>query len=108
MAIEMTVKQKEKERVQIDFTHDQIQSLDELKVKIEAATRAETVRKALELCEGLVDVNPDSTIKIFDKVRKALELYELFVNGVDPDSTVQILDKNNEVIYKFPTKLIKR
>lgn len=73
---------KPKERVQFDFSPEALQRLDELKEKIDAATRAETVRKALKVFEWLVD-------------------------EADPDGSIQILDKNKEVIDNAPAKLIR-
>jgi hypothetical protein len=80
MPREMAVKHKE--RVQFDFSPEALQRLDELKEKTDAATRAETVRKALKVFEWLV-------------------------NEADPDGSIQILDKNKEVIANAPAKLIR-
>jgi hypothetical protein len=79
VAIESTSKQKE--RVQFDFSHDALKKLDDIKVKTDAATRAETVRKALKL-------------------------YEWFVNEVDPESIVKIFDKNSELTTIVKAKLL--
>lgn len=73
--------EKHKERVQFDFSPEALQRLDEIKLKIGAATRAETVRNALRL-------------------------YEWFVNETEPESTIKILDKNNQVTSIFKAKLL--
>ena len=73
--------EKQKERVQFDFSPEALQRLDEIKMKIGAATRAETVRNALRL-------------------------YEWFVNETDPESTIKVLDKSNEVTSIFKAKLL--
>ncbi len=73
--------EKQKERVQFDFSPEALQRLDEIKRKTGAATRAETVRNALRL-------------------------YEWFVNEVDPDSTIQVIDKDNEITSRFKATLL--
>ena len=60
--------ERQKGRVQFDFSSEALQRLDNIKQKTGAATRAETVRNALRLYEWFVnEVGPDSTIKVFDK-----------------------------------------
>ena len=73
--------EKQKERVQFDFSSEALQRLDELKLKVGAATRAETVRNALRL-------------------------YEWFVNETDPESTIKVFDKSNEATSIFKAKLL--
>ncbi len=74
---------KQKERVQFDFAPEALQRLDEIKEKTEATTRAEVVRNALKL-------------------------YEWIVNEVDPDSTIKVFDKNNEAVAIFKAKLLMK
>lgn len=60
--------ERQKERVQFDFSPEALQRLDEIKEKTGATTRAETVRNALKVYEWLVnELDPDSTIKVFAK-----------------------------------------
>jgi len=73
--------EKQKERVQFDFSLEALQRLDDIKQKTGAATRAETVRNALRL-------------------------YEWLVSEVDPNSTITVVDKDNEVTSIFKAKLL--
>ena len=73
--------EKQKERVQFDFSLEALQHLDNIKQKTGAATRAETVRNALRL-------------------------YEWLVSEVDPDSTIKVVDKDNQVTSMFKAKLL--
>jgi hypothetical protein len=62
------VNSKQKERVQFDFSTKDLKRLDDIKEKTDAVTKAEIVRKALKLYDWFVnEVDPDSTLKIFDK-----------------------------------------
>jgi len=74
-------RKKEKERVQLDFSPESLERLDELKERTGATTRAETIRQALRL-------------------------YEWFVDEVDPESTIQVIDKDNEMIARFKARLL--
>lgn len=68
---------KNKERLQFDFSTEALQRLDSMKEKTCAATRAETVRNALRLYEWFIDeVDPESTIKIFDKDNKLVSAFK--------------------------------
>lgn len=68
---------KQKERVQFDFSPEALQRLDDLKEKIDAATRAEVVRNALRLYEWIVnEIDPESTIKVFDKNDVATAMFK--------------------------------
>lgn len=69
--------ERQKERVQFDFSPEALQRLDEIKQKTGATTRAETVRNALRLYEWLVnEVDPDSTIKVFDKRNEITAIFK--------------------------------
>jgi len=68
---------KSKERLQFDFSTEALKRLDDIKEKTDASTRAETVREALRLYEWLVnEVDPDYTIKIYDKSSKLLTSFK--------------------------------
>ena len=73
--------EKQKERVQFDFSYESLQRLDDVKEKTGATTRAEVVRNALRL-------------------------YEWLVNEVDTEDTVKVFDKNNEVTSVFKARLL--
>lgn len=69
--------EKTKERVQFDFSTDALKRLDEMKEKGSHSTRAETVRDALRLYEWLLnEVEPDYTLKIYDKESKLLTSFK--------------------------------
>ena len=69
-----------KERVQLDFTEEGLQQLDEMKNLAGATTRAEVIRNALRL-------------------------YDFFLTEVKPEYTVNIED-NGEKIMNFKAKLL--
>ena len=69
-----------KERVQLDFTEEGLQQLDEMKHLSGATTRAEVIRNALRL-------------------------YDFFLTEVDPEYTVNIED-NGQKIMNFKAKLL--
>lgn len=75
--------EKQKERVQFDFSPEALQRLDEIKEKTKATTRAEVIRSALKV-------------------------YEWIVNEVDPDNTITVSDKNNDPVSIFKAKLLLR
>jgi metal-responsive CopG/Arc/MetJ family transcriptional regulator len=63
--------QKDKERLQFDFTSDAIDRLDEIRDLIGAASRAEVIRNALRVYEWLIkDVGDDDTIQVVTKEKK--------------------------------------
>lgn len=70
-----------KERVQLDFSHESLERLEQLREKIGANTRAEVIRQALRL-------------------------YEWFINETDPDSMIQITDRDGEILSKFRASLL--
>jgi metal-responsive CopG/Arc/MetJ family transcriptional regulator len=75
------MEEKQKERVQFDFSREALRRLDDVKEKTGATTRAEVVRNALRL-------------------------YEWLVNEVDAEGTVKVFDKNNEVTSIFKAQLL--
>ena len=76
MAAEVTSKQKE--RVQFDFSQEVQQKLETIIEKTDSATRAEVVRRAIKLYYWLVnDVDPDNTLKIFDKNSDAITIVKV-------------------------------
>src|SRR5713226_4600054 len=72
---------KEKIRVQLDFTHSALEALDKLKVRINANTRAETIRRALRLLWW-------------------------FVTEVQPEDIITITNKDREIVSKFKASLL--
>jgi hypothetical protein len=71
---------KKKERVQLDFSADALDRLDELKEKVGASTRAEVVRQALRLYEWFVnETEPDSTIRITDSGGETTSMFKAFL-----------------------------
>ena len=72
---------KGKERVQLDFSADSLERLEQLKERVGASTRAEVIRQALRL-------------------------YEWFINETEPDSTILILDREDEITSKFKASLL--
>lgn len=72
---------KGKERVQLDFSPESLERLEQLKEAVGASTRAEVIRQALRL-------------------------YEWFINETDPTSTVQITDSDGEIRAKFKASLL--
>lgn len=72
---------KQKERVQIDFTPEALQRLDELKDKSGATTRTEAIRNALRF-------------------------YAWFINETTDNSIVKIIE-DNEPIAMFKASLIR-
>jgi hypothetical protein len=67
--------EKQKERVQFEFSPEALQRLDEMKDKTGASTRAETVRNALKVYEWILnELGPDSTIKALDKNNKTIAI----------------------------------
>ena len=69
--------EKQKERVQFDFSYEALQRLDGVKAKTGATTRAEVVRNALRLYEWLVDeVDAEGTVKVFDKNNEVTSIFK--------------------------------
>ena len=69
--------EKQKERVQFDFSHEALLRLDEVKEKTGATTRAEVVRNALRLYEWLVnEVDAEGTVKVFDKYNEVTSIFK--------------------------------
>lgn len=56
----------EKERVQFDFTPDQLAEIDALREKLGAATRAELVRRALRAYGLLAEFPRQARVEITD------------------------------------------
>jgi hypothetical protein len=73
----------EKTRVQFDFSPDAYDRLVTIMHKSGASTKAETVRKALSL-------------------------YEWFINEVDPDDTIKVINDQGEIVSSFKAKLLHR
>ena len=71
---------KKKERVQLDFSTESLERLDELKEKIGASTRAEVVRQALRLFEWFVnETEPSSTIRITNGDGETTSMFKAFL-----------------------------
>ncbi|HLZ60645.1 MAG TPA: hypothetical protein VKR06_27175 [Ktedonosporobacter sp.] len=75
---------REKERVQLDFSTDAIHRLDLLKNQLDTTTRAEVIRLALRLLEWFVtETGEDDTIEVTNKEGKVLTRFKvklLYVN----------------------------
>jgi len=82
LAIEDNLAQVKVHRVQLDFSPEALQRLEEIKVMSGAGSRAEAIRNSLRL-------------------------YEWFVNEVEPDSTIKIINSNNVVVSQFKAKILK-
>lgn len=78
---DMAVNTQAKVRVQFEFTLEALARLDALKEVTDAPTRAEIVRKALRL-------------------------YEWFVNEARSDNTIMSVDRNGELVSQFPASLL--
>lgn len=72
---------KGKERVQLDFSPESLERLEQLKDTVGASTRAEVIRQALRL-------------------------YEWFINETNPDSMIEITDKDGEIRARFRASLL--
>lgn len=70
-----------KQRVQLDFSPEAYERLNEIQKMAELGSKADTIRSALRL-------------------------YEWFVTEVDPNSTIKIFDPNGEVSAQFKAKLL--
>ena len=71
---------KKKERVQLDFSTEALERLDELKEKTGASTRAEVVRQALRLYEWFVnETEPNSTIRITNSQGETTSMFKAFL-----------------------------
>lgn len=58
---------EKKERVQFDLDHKDLETLDQMKEKTNSATRAEVVRKALDVYdEWFLEMGPEDTIQVHD------------------------------------------
>ena len=67
---------KEKIRVQLDFTRGALDALDQLKVLINANTRAETIRRALRIMWWFVtEVNSEDVITITNKDKEIVSKF---------------------------------
>jgi hypothetical protein len=71
----------QKERIQLDFSQESLQRLDELKSQIGAGTRGETIRQALRL-------------------------FDWFINETDADSIIEVADKHGQVTARFKARLL--
>ncbi len=78
---EMATKTQEKVRLQFEFTLEALARLDALKEVTDAPTRAEIVRRALRL-------------------------YEWFVNEAKSDNTIMSVDGNDKIVSQFPASLL--
>ncbi len=78
---EMAEKTQVKVRVQFEFTLEALARLDAMKEVADAPTRAEIVRRALRL-------------------------YEWFVNEARSDNTIISMDSNGEIVSQFPASLL--
>lgn len=59
---------KTKERVQLDFTPEALQKLEEIQKAVGATTRAEVIRNAIRLYSWFItETTPNSKIKIFNE-----------------------------------------
>lgn len=68
--------EKQKERVQFDFSVDALQRLDTIKQITGATTRAEVVRDALKFYEWLVtEVNAGNTVKVFNESNETIAVF---------------------------------
>jgi hypothetical protein len=70
-----------KQRVQFDFSPEALQRLEDLKVKMDASTKAEIIRNALKI-------------------------YEWFATQVDPNYIVEIKDQEGNTIFRIPAKVL--
>ena len=70
-----------KQRVQFDFTPEALKSMDEIKNRTGATTRAEVVRSAIKL-------------------------YDWFTDEVKEDYVVEVQDRQGNVVFKIPAKLL--
>ncbi len=70
-----------KERLQFDFSKDQIAALDQMQEATNATSRAEVLRKALKLAE--------------------------FVSDIESEQIVEIRDKQGQIVFRGPAKLLK-
>lgn len=75
-------KEREKERLQFDFTSEAVTRLDNLRELSGASSRAEVVRNALRL-------------------------YEWFMTEVQAEDTIQIFNKDKEMVSNFKAKLLR-
>lgn len=62
----------DKERVQFDFSVDQVKRIDELAEKTGAKSRAEVMRSALKVAGHFDELNPDDVVEITDKSGKLI------------------------------------
>jgi len=70
-----------KERLQFDFSKDQIAALDQMQEATNASSRTEVLHKALKLAD--------------------------FVAGIESEQTVEITDKQGQIVFRGPAKLLK-
>jgi hypothetical protein len=71
MPVEEKATQRDKERLQFDFTSDAVDRLDEIRDLIGATSRAEVIRNALRVYEWLIkDVGDEDTIQVITKEKK--------------------------------------
>jgi len=67
MSTEEKKEERRKERLQLEFTPEAMQRLDEIKETSGSATRAETIRNALRLYGWFIkETKADSIIRIID------------------------------------------
>jgi hypothetical protein len=71
------VKKRGKERVQFDFSSDALYRLDQLKIRLDAGTRAEVIRLALRLLEFFAtEVPEEATITVTIEEEKLLAKFK--------------------------------
>jgi len=70
-----------KERLQFDFSKDQVASLDRMQEATQSSSRAEVLRKALKLAE--------------------------FVSEIESEQIVEITNAQGQVVFRGPAKLLK-
>jgi len=71
-----------KERMQFDFTKDQIASIDRIVEATGSTTRAEAMRKALKFSEWL--------------------------SGVDPEAIIEVTDMQGNIVHRSSVKLLRQ
>ena len=70
-----------KQRVQLDFSPEALQRLEDLKLLMDASTKAEVIRNALKI-------------------------YEWFATQVDPEYVIEVQDKEGKSIFRIPAKVL--
>jgi metal-responsive CopG/Arc/MetJ family transcriptional regulator len=75
-------KEREKERLQFDFTSEAVARLDNLRELSGVSSRAEVIRNALRV-------------------------YEWFMTEIQPEDTIHIFNKDKEMVSNFKAKLLR-